>query len=319
MGILTTISRLRRVSYLKPNNAAHSIIVFSLPLYLKMWVVRLFLACTTPFAHRQFPGEYPPLLSIRSKLEPIGTSPISKRNDPKELVHRLQTLIPLPPYAFQSGEFGFWHRFFIRAHVAYVLVLECPCVVAFLELINALRQPQLLLSPLSKCPLYGSVLFPQSHKQTQDVRPCFVGDPYLTAKTTRLPNLLPTMLLPLLLITAGCTVAIPNVKVCAVSGVLAAGMDCAYTLDDKTEEMNLDQSVAFLEPQIEPPRGAAMCMSSEDFSKLKSALEQACKKLGTSCTKEAKANIAQVSDRVDGLQARVREKRKNKHNEKAAK
>jgi hypothetical protein len=111
---------------------------------------------------------------------------------------------------------------------------------------------------------------------------------------------------------SGCTVQLPNIKICSVAGNMSAGLDCAWTNDDATEEMNLDQAVAFLEPQIEPERGGALCMSSEDFSKLKSAMEQACKKLGTSCTKETKENIVQVSERMDGLKSRVMEKRRRR-------
>lgn len=111
---------------------------------------------------------------------------------------------------------------------------------------------------------------------------------------------------------SACTVSLPDVRVCAVAGQMSAGMDCAYTNSEKTEEMNLDQAVAFLEPQLDPARGAAMCMSSEDFSKLKTAIEQLCKKVGAACSKEAKENIERVSQNVDGLQARVRAKRLKK-------
>ena len=107
----------------------------------------------------------------------------------------------------------------------------------------------------------------------------------------------------------GCTITVPNVRVCAVTGTMSAGADCAYSISGETEEMTLDQWFSFLEPQTEPPRGAAMCMSSADFSKIKTAIEQACRKLGTSCTKEAKENLQKVSATVDQLQERVRKKR----------
>lgn len=110
---------------------------------------------------------------------------------------------------------------------------------------------------------------------------------------------------------SACThVEIPNLELCSTAGTLTAGADCAETLTDKTRSMNLDEFVAFLEPQIEPARGAALCMSSESFSRLKSALEKACAKLGRACTKEVVAQVQQVSTRVDGLLARVRAKAK---------
>jgi hypothetical protein len=74
-------------------------------------------------------------------------------------------------------------------------------------------------------------------------------------------------------------------------------MECAQTLSDKTESLTLDQSIAFLEPST--TRGGAMCMSTEDFAALKTALEQACNKLGRACTKEAKQNLKVVSARMD--------------------
>lgn len=112
-------------------------------------------------------------------------------------------------------------------------------------------------------------------------------------------------------ILSGCTVMLPNVRVCAVSGVLSAGADCSYTGDDTTEEMTLEQFLEFLEPQIEPPRGAAMCMSAEDWTKEKIAMEQACDKLGASCKKETRDLISRLSDRADALQAKVMKKRKD--------
>lgn len=106
-------------------------------------------------------------------------------------------------------------------------------------------------------------------------------------------------------ILSGCAIIQPNVKLCSVAGVMSAGADCVNTLDDKNEELNLDQWITFLEPQLTPPRGAAMCLSSEDFSKIKTFIDQACAKLGTSCKQEAVETIAMVSARIDGLQAKT--------------
>lgn len=85
--------------------------------------------------------------------------------------------------------------------------------------------------------------------------------------------------------------------------------------------MNLDEWVAFLEPQLEgktpegvviPARGAALCMSSEDYQKIKTALEQACYKLGHWCSKETKVEGEKASTRLTDLQSRVMEKKKEK-------
>lgn len=109
-------------------------------------------------------------------------------------------------------------------------------------------------------------------------------------------------------VVLGCTsIQLPNVQVCAVSGVLSAGMDCAKTLSDETAQMTLDETIQFLEPT--DTRGAAICQSAEDWNKLKTALEVACEKLGRACTREAKEQISQVSSRVSRLQERVRAKR----------
>lgn len=106
---------------------------------------------------------------------------------------------------------------------------------------------------------------------------------------------------------SGCGVTIPNTKVCAVAGRLSAGADCAYTLSPKTEEMNLDEFITFLEPT--ETRGAALCQSAEDWNKLKTALELACKKLGSACKKEAQETIKTVGANVSALQAKVKAKK----------
>jgi len=112
--------------------------------------------------------------------------------------------------------------------------------------------------------------------------------------------------------TAGCTIKIPNVKVCAVAGIMAAGADCAYTLSDETEELSLKEFINFLEPQVEKPdpdnpgemipaRGPALCQSTEDYTKIKIALEQACKKLGSGCSKELRKALKSASKRMSKL------------------
>lgn len=95
---------------------------------------------------------------------------------------------------------------------------------------------------------------------------------------------------------------------------MAAGADCTHTLTPQTREMNLDQFIQFLEPQPErpdpdhpgqtlPARGGAMCQSSSDWGAQKTALEKACKELGSRCTYEIKKMIADIEAKIDGLMA----------------
>jgi hypothetical protein len=93
------------------------------------------------------------------------------------------------------------------------------------------------------------------------------------------------------------------------------------TLTGKHTELNFDEWLGFLEPQPEkinpdgsktPERGSAVCMSSDDWTAIKTALQKLCEKAGTWCTKEAKKELEKVSANIGGLQARVMKKRKGK-------
>ncbi len=99
-----------------------------------------------------------------------------------------------------------------------------------------------------------------------------------------------------------------------VAGVMAAGADCNHTLQEKPRSMNLDEFIEFLEPQakvidpntgqvIKPARGPALCQSSDDWNKMKTALEQACKKLGPWCSYEIKTYIQRASKNLASLQS----------------
>ncbi len=97
-----------------------------------------------------------------------------------------------------------------------------------------------------------------------------------------------------------------------MAGVMSAGGDCVHTLSDQTRSLTLDEWIEFLEPKIEPPRGAAICMSSESFTRLKIFIEQSCEKLGRWCSKEIKAETAKAAKRVDVLQSGAMEKKRKK-------
>lgn len=103
---------------------------------------------------------------------------------------------------------------------------------------------------------------------------------------------------------------LPNVRACAVAGTLSSGMDCAYTLTDKTEELTFEQALDFLEAQPErpdperpgemlPARGGAICMSADDWNRMKTELEKACKKL------KCKREDVEAIERIDQLRARA--------------
>lgn len=85
---------------------------------------------------------------------------------------------------------------------------------------------------------------------------------------------------------SGC-VTVRDGVVCTAAGQVSDGAVCSHTIQDKTFDMTFEEYIAFLEPQPEtsdsPGRGGAVCMSSEDFQNMKTALEQACRYLGNKC------------------------------------
>lgn len=110
----------------------------------------------------------------------------------------------------------------------------------------------------------------------------------------------------LALLCSACNVVVPNVRICHVAGVLDAGSNCAETNTGTTSEMNFDETLDFLEAQPErpdpatpgqmlPARGAAACMSADDFGRLKTSIELACRMLGKRCTYEMRQAIAGIS------------------------
>lgn len=103
----------------------------------------------------------------------------------------------------------------------------------------------------------------------------------------------------ILLVLSGC-VTVPNTEVCTVAGVLSAGADCAMTLSSDTRQMTMDEFLEFLLPNDK--RGGAMCQSVEDWNKQKTALEQACDKLGKACSYDIREAINKVTKNIDKLQ-----------------
>lgn len=116
-------------------------------------------------------------------------------------------------------------------------------------------------------------------------------------------------------VAVGCTsVQLPAIKACATAGVITAGADCAWSDSGETEELNFDLWVDFLEPQPEKPgpngtvipaKGPAICISSEHWTRLKTAVEQLCAKVGAACTKETRAKMEELSFRIEKLRDRA--------------
>lgn len=121
-------------------------------------------------------------------------------------------------------------------------------------------------------------------------------------KNTRSLFLILFVLVLLVLLNSCAHIEIPNTEVCTVAGKMSAGADCSMTLSDETREMNMDEFLEFLEPSEKENRGGAMCQSVSDWNKQKTALEQACEKLGKACTYEIRAVLSKVTKNMETLQ-----------------
>lgn len=85
------------------------------------------------------------------------------------------------------------------------------------------------------------------------------------------------------LVLSGC-VTVPNTTACTVAGTMSAGAICAETLTDKTSDLTLAQLIEMLE-------AGAIIQSADDWGKNKTALETACRELGSRCSYEVKKAI----------------------------
>lgn len=112
---------------------------------------------------------------------------------------------------------------------------------------------------------------------------------------------------------SGC-VTVPPTKPCFVAGKLDGGMICGDTFTGQSFDLSLYETIDFLEPQFErectiipgtticadlqtaiknkiAARAGAVCQSSEDYAALKTALEEACREMGSKCSKAAQMII----------------------------
>lgn len=103
----------------------------------------------------------------------------------------------------------------------------------------------------------------------------------------------------LILLASSCaSITLPDVRVCAVAGKLTHGMDCAYTISNKTESLTFEQSVELLEPS--DLHGGALVMSPGDWNRLKTEIDKACKIMGDRCQKEKVPDALKKIDSVVG-------------------
>lgn len=96
----------------------------------------------------------------------------------------------------------------------------------------------------------------------------------------------------------GENIKVYNTNLCSVSGSLSKGMICAETLTRKTSEINLEQTIKFLEADPNTGKGAALCQSSDDWRKNLTTLEQACAALKNRCKPELRSLIAVIKNKA---------------------
>lgn len=100
-------------------------------------------------------------------------------------------------------------------------------------------------------------------------------------------------------------VSVPNTTHCAVMDVVQNGMHCTETETQKSFDLDASHMIEFLEPQAErpdpdhpgktlPARAGATCMSEEDRVKEKTAMQEACRELGSRCSYEFQQAIARL-------------------------
>ena len=103
-----------------------------------------------------------------------------------------------------------------------------------------------------------------------------------------------TILLCLILLPRCSNIPVPDIEVCTIEGRLAKGMNCITTISGQKRKMPLDEVIDFLEADQETGKGAAFCVSSKDFSALKSSLEIMCNELKGRCTPELKKSVSNL-------------------------
>lgn len=108
---------------------------------------------------------------------------------------------------------------------------------------------------------------------------------------------------------ASCAVTIPNLEGCSgVNGFAGVGALCQNTLSDHHRDLTVEQWLDFLYARpddestkdVDEAKGPAVCFSSVDMQKQKTAMEQLCVK--AKCTYEQKKVIRELLGRMESLQ-----------------
>jgi hypothetical protein len=145
-------------------SSAHAAITLVSPKAVMCRLVRRLRACSFGVIHRQFSGEYPRSLSMRSMVSP-SPNPLAtaqSRNGTYSC-HSAQTVIPLRPYPPQLLDCSSAQRCFIPAQTFQSLVPTSPCLKFAAEVFSFCRQPHDFVLPLRRLASTTSVLSPQSH------------------------------------------------------------------------------------------------------------------------------------------------------------
>lgn len=176
------------------NSAIHPVI----PRTVYMRLLRLFLACWTRVAQTQLLGEYPLELSSRSTDMPSGGGPISFRKF-SNFIHRLQTVMPRPPYLGYQWLFGFRQRVLIPLHLLYAMLrcpfLEWPWVNRCFFTTSSARQPHERVWPTTNCKFRTTTMDPQSQIHREHVLNLLpVRSGAASSSTSSLQNRRPTRL-----------------------------------------------------------------------------------------------------------------------------
>lgn len=99
----------------------------------------------------------------------------------------------------------------------------------------------------------------------------------------------------LLFIVSSCSsINVKDTKVCAVSGVITAGANCVYTVSKKREQLNLEQLIEMLEPNVKEKRGGAIIIPFKDYIDVKENIEIVCNLKMVKCKKDILDNLESV-------------------------
>lgn len=131
---------------------------------------------------------------------------------------------------------------------------------------------------------------------------------------------------------AGPNISTPNTTQCTAAGHLFLGTDCATTNTGAMSSLSYTEAIDFLEPQTErtcvPVPGFSVCSdnqssgvkvklaaragavseSDDDFTRQKTAFEQACVELKDRCTPEMKAAFHSNTAGISSILSNVRKK-----------